>query len=461
MSEGVLGASFRDPSGFMFRHEGVFYRQVNQCCRADYDLLLSSGLYEGLRGRGLLIPHEEVSEPVADPSLHYKTLRPEQLDFVSHPYEWCFSQLKDAALTTLRVQREALGAGMALKDASAYNIQFQRGRPVLIDTLSFTAHSDGTPWLGYRQFCQHFLAPLALMSRRDVRLLGLLRVHLDGVPLDLATSLLPASSWLKLGLLANIRLHGRSQRRHQASGTASRPPPKIPRITTAALLNLVRSLEQTVRSLDWRPEGTEWADYVDGDSYEAASLQHKQALVSRFLAQIEPERVWDLGANTGVYSRIASTQGAQVVSFDVDPACVERNYRKLREDKEERILPLLLDVANPSPPIGWANEERSSILQRSGADVLLALALIHHIAISNNVPLARIANYFARLAPSLIIEFVPKSDSKVETLLATREDIFGDYTRAGFEAAFAMEWEIAEAAPIEGSERILYRMQRR
>jgi hypothetical protein len=329
MSDGVLGASFRDPSGFVFCHQGVFHRQVNERCRADYDLLMSSGLYEKLTGLGVLIPHDEVAGPVANPSLHYKTLRPEQLEFVSHPYEWSFSQLKDAALTTLRVQREALGAGMTLKDASAYNIQFQRGRPLLIDTLSFSEHTDGQPWVGYRQFCQHFLAPLALMSRRDVRLLGLLRVYLDGIPLDLATSLLPASCWWKLGLLLNIRLHARSQRRHE--GAAASVPPKAPPIATAALSNMVRGLEQTVRSLDWQPEGTEWADYYDGDSYEAASVEHKQALVTRFVAEQNPEKVWDLGSNTGVYSRIASAQGARVVSFDIDPACVERNYRKLRK----------------------------------------------------------------------------------------------------------------------------------
>jgi hypothetical protein len=458
-NDGDLGSSFRDPSGFVFAREGVFYRQVNERCRADYDLLLSSGLYEGLTRRGLLIAHEEVSEPVADAALHYKTLRPEQLDFLSHPYEWCFSQLKDAALTTLRVQREALAVGMTLKDSSAYNIQFQRGRPLLIDTLSFTAHRDGSPWVGYRQFCQHFLAPLALMSRRDVRLLGLLRVHLDGIPLDLATALLPASSWWKLGLLTNIRLHARSQRRYEGQGASA--PVEPPRIATSALLNLVRGLEQTVRSLDWRPEGTEWADYYDGDSYEAAALDHKQALVSRFLTEVGPQSVWDLGANTGVYSRIASGQGARVVSFDVDPACVERNYRQAKQQKEERILPLLLDLANPSPAIGWANRERETLEERSGPELLLALALIHHIAISNNVPLARISAYFARLAPWLVIEFVPKSDAKVKTLLATREDVFDDYTREAFEAAFAADWDTLEAMPIEGSERVLYRMRRR
>ena len=459
MSDEALGASFRDPCGFMFLRDGVFHRQVNTVGAADYDLLMSSGLYERLATRGLLISHEEVAAPVAEPHTHYKTLRPTQLDFVSHPYEWCFSQLKDAALATLEIQREALGVGLTLKDASAYNIQFERGRPVMIDTLSFAKHEDGSPWVGYRQFCQHFLATLALMSRRDVRLLALLRSHLDGVPLDLATSLLPASCWLRLGLLANIRLHARSQRRHEGAGASA--PAAVPRVSTTALVNLVRGLEQTVRGLDWSPEGSEWVDYTEGDSYERDSLEFKQALVRRFVTELAPERVWDLGANTGVYSRIASEAGASVVSFDIDPACVERNYREVRKQKEERILPLLLDLANPSPAIGWANEERASLEGRKGPDLLLALALIHHIAISNNVPLARISQFLARLAPALLIEFVPKSDAKVKTLLATRADIFPDYTREGFESAFAGEWETLESEPIQGSDRILYRMRRR
>ncbi len=180
MTDEILGSSFRDPSGYVFERDGVVYRQVNRSFAEDYDLLMSSGLYERLVGKNLLISHEEVAEPAAVSSLdadHYRTLRPEQLDFISYPYEWSFSQLKDAALVTLRMQRAALDRGMTLKDASAYNIQFHHGRPVMIDTLSLERYVEGTPWVGYRQFCQHFLAPLALMSRNDVRLLELLRVE--------------------------------------------------------------------------------------------------------------------------------------------------------------------------------------------------------------------------------------------------------------------------------------------
>jgi len=209
-----LSASFRDPSGFLFTRQGVLYRQVNQAYQPHYDKLLNSGLYDKLVKAGLLIPHEEVGVEPAEPSLAYKVLRPERVDFISYPYEWSFSQLQDAALATMAIQKLALDAGMVLKDSSAYNIQFYRGRPVLIDTLSFEAYREGEPWVAYRQFCQHFLAPLSLMAYTDVRLNQLLRIYIDGVPLDLAVRLLPGRTRFDLGLATHIHLHAVAQQRY-------------------------------------------------------------------------------------------------------------------------------------------------------------------------------------------------------------------------------------------------------
>lgn len=455
----VLGSSFRDPSGFVFRNEGRIYRQVNRSYAEDFELLHSTGLYERLTENGSLVAHAQVEGPLsrAAPDLHYRTLLPEPVAFVSHPYEWCFSQLKDAALLTLRIARSALAAEMCLKDASAYNIQFVAGRPVFIDSLSFERYRDGEPWVAYRQFCQHFLAPLALMALRDVRLSQLLRVHLDGIPLDLATSLLPARAWLRGGLLMHVRLHASFQRRHAGAAAAAKPRP----LSRQAFDNLLVSLTSIVQKLDWAPEGTEWADYTEGDSYAPDALACKQRLVERHLAAVAPATVWDLGANVGVYSRLAAAAGAEVVSFDVDPACVEQSYRRLREEGEARILPLLLDLTNPSPAIGFANAERETVVSRGRPDLVLALALVHHLAISNNVPLGKIAETLAEMADELLIEFVPKSDPKVETLLATRRDVFPQYTQAGFEAAFSDCYDVVSRDPIEGSARTLYRMRRK
>jgi ribosomal protein L11 methylase PrmA len=456
----TVPGSFRDPSGFLFTRDGVLYRQVGRRYREAWDLLASSGLYARLVDEGLLVEHREVSPELAAAPGAYRVIRPELVPFVSYPYEWCFSALKDAALATLRIQEEALAHGMVLKDASAYNVQFRNGRPLLIDTLSFEPYREGEPWVAYRQFCQHFLAPLALMALRDVRLGQLLRVHIDGVPLDLASALLPARTKLRFGLLTHLHLHARSQARHADAAADAKTPPAA-RVSRTGMRALVDSLRSAVSGLEWKPGGTEWGDYYDATNYSDAAADHKTALVSELLAAASPKTVWDLGGNTGRFSRLAVDGGAHVVSWDIDPAAVEKNYRELRREGPRALLPLVLDLTNPSAAIGWANEERMSVAQRGPVDLVMALALVHHLAISNNVPLERVADFLAPLAETLLIEFVPKEDSQVRRLLATREDIFDRYTPEGFEAAFATRYHRIEARPIRETSRVLYLFRRK
>jgi hypothetical protein len=450
-------ASFRDPSGFLFRRDGVIYRQVNLVYKSEYDHLMESGLYQALVDDGLLIPHREadVEPPVPGPA--YKVIRPDLIDFVSYPYEWCFSQLRDAALTTLQVQRRALDFGMSLRDSSAYNIQFQKGRPLFIDTLSFGEYHEGEPWVAYRQFCQHFLAPLALMSHRDVRLSRLLRLYIDGLPLDLASSLLPWATYLRFSLLTHIHLHARGQR-HYAEKTAN---VKERRLSRYALLGILSSLESAVRQLRWRPAGTEWSDYYRDTNYTSRAFDHKKTIVAQFLDRARPATVWDLGANVGVFSRLATDRGIATVAYDVDPAAVEMNYLFCRQSGETRMLPLVIDLTNPSPGIGWQNQERMSLRERGSADMVLALALVHHLAISNNVPLDMIARFLSGVCRWLVVEFVPKTDSQVQRLLATREDVFPGYTQEAFEKEFGTLFTTTDIVPVEDSHRTLYLMQRR
>ena len=442
----MIPASFRDPSGFLFWHHGQLYRQINPSYREHYDLLMQSGLYERLTKAGLLIPHVEVSLDEAEGAEAYRVIKPELVPFVSYPYEWCFSQIKDAALATLRIQQEALRCGMTLKDASAYNIQYCRGKPLLIDSLSFEKYHEGRAWVPYRQFCQHFLAPLALMALCDIRMSQLLRIHIDGVPLDLATKLLPLRSYARLSLLLHVFLHARGQRRYtERSAQQSRAQGQL---SKQALENLIDNLRAGIESLNWQPVGSEfnWTDYYQGDSYSADGFAHKQQLVQDFAQRAAPQSAWDLGANTGVFSRLLSNQGIFTVSCDVDPGAVEQNYRQMKKLDEAFLHPLLIDLTNPSPALGWANQERNAFEQRGKPDLLLALAFIHHLAISNNVPLDRIAQQFACLGQWLIIEFVPKRDKKVQQLLSTREDIFAHYSLEGFEAAFQPYFEVIEFA---------------
>jgi hypothetical protein len=457
----LLSASFRDPSGFLFTRDGVLYRQVNRSYAPAYDQLIASGLYDTLTAAGLIIPHEEVEIAPAEPVQAYKTLRPELLDFISYPYEWAFSQLRDAALTTLAIQKRALDAGMTLKDSSAYNIQFHHGRPLLIDTLSFDIYREGEPWDAYRQFCQHFLAPLALMSLVDIRLSQLLRVYVDGIPLDLASKLLPGRTRLNFGLLSHIHLHASAQRRY--AGKSVERAVATRQMSRISFLGLIDGLESAVRKLSWKPAGTEWGDYYPATSqhYSNEAQEHKVLLVADYLTRLEPASVWDLGANTGLYSRIASDKGIPTVSFDIDPAAVELNYLQCVAQKERRLLPLLLDLTNPSPNLGWHNRERMSFYARGPVDAILALALIHHLTIANNVPLSHLAAFFRDLSRALIIEFVPKDDSQVQRLLASRADIFPDYTTEGFEAAFSQLFRIRASEGIRGTTRRLYLMEAR
>lgn len=457
INKSANSGSFRDPSGFIFIHDSTIYRHVNLIYREHYDHFIASGLYQALVDSGALVPHEEVSVDFASSGDAYKVLKPREIPFISYPYEWCFGQLKDAALLTLSLQKTAMKHNMSLKDASAYNIQFAGGSPIFIDTISFEKYKEGSPWVAYRQFCRHFLAPLALMSYTDIRLSQMLRTNIDGIPLDLACRLLPFRTRFRFSLLMHLHLHARTQKRYADKAVKK----QTNKLSKSALINIIDSLESAVERLRWRPLGTEWAEYYDDYNYSSDAFRAKKQIVSEFLTVANPESVWDLGANLGMFSRLASDAGIPVISFDIDPAAVEKNYLRSKEKSEENILPLILDLTNPSPGIGWAHTERMSLIERGPADMVMALALIHHLAISNNLPLEIISGFFSEIGNWLIIEFVPKSDSQVKRLLATREDVFPNYTMDNFKKSFSKHFEIRSSRQVAGSERKLYLMRKR
>jgi len=453
-----IPGSFRDPSGFLFVSDGEIFRQVNLSYKNNYDHLLNSGLYDALVSAGLLIPHEEDDIDFPNPTKGYKIIKPARMSFISYPYEWCFSQLKNAALTTLKIQKIALEHGMSLKDSSAYNIQFKNGHPILIDTLSFEKYVEGRPWVAYRQFCQHFLAPLALMSMTDIRLNQLLRIYIDGCPLDLASRLLPFKSRFRFPLLSHIHLHAKAQ--IQYADTKKMPIKHNPTLSRKAFIGIIDSLESAVNGLKWEPKGTEWADYYNDTNYSPDGFEHKKNIVKEFICESSPKTVWDLGANVGCFSRLASRKGIKTVAFDIDPAAVEKNYLDVISNGEKNILPLICDLTNPSPGLGWQNKERMSLVERGPADTVLALALIHHLAISNNLPFSKISQFMSAICRWLIIEFVPKGDSQVQRLLATRDDIFSEYDEKTFEREFGKYFELKGRVQIKDSERVLFLYRR-
>jgi len=312
-------SSFRDPSGFIFYQRGICYRQINPVYKQNYEYFLESGLYEKLTNEGLLIAHKTVDANHFPPSSGYLTIRPESIPFVSYPYEWCFSQFKNAALVTLTILRRALSHDMILKDASAYNIQFYQGQPVLIDTLSFEKYQEGKPWVGYKQFCENFLGPLALMSYKDIRLGQMLREYINGIPLGLVSSLLPKRTYLNFHLATHIHLHTRYQKNYAEKATLVSSTKTMGR---KSLLGLIYSLESTIEKMHWRPRKSEWTNYYSESSHVPKFLEEKIKLVTNYLDILKPDTVWDFGANTGVFSRIASDRGISTVSMDSDHSCV-------------------------------------------------------------------------------------------------------------------------------------------
>ena len=451
--------SYRDPDGFVFTRDEILYRHVAASAREDFEHLISSGLYEELASEGLLVPHEEEPEPERLSPGAWKVLRPRPVAFLSWPYEWSFSQLRAAALLTLDIARRALAKGMVLKDASAYNIQFVGSAPVFIDTLSFTRWEENTPWAGYRQFCEHFLAPLALAARRHPALLRLQRSYTDGVPLEVAGRTLPFSTRLQPGLLSHIHLHARFQNRH--ADTAEAPPRKQTTLSRRGLEGILDNLQAVTRKLEIRERGSHWAGYYAKTNYSSAAFDEKKRLVREYLAETAPELVWDMGANTGVFSEIASEIAPVVVAIEADEAASDAHFRERVAARNSRVLPLVMDLANPSPDLGWNQSERPGLRARGPADCVLALALAHHLAIGANLPLGHIAAAFKEWGRSLIIEFVPKSDSQTQRLLASREDIFPDYDEEHFRATFAQYFEIIASEKLTDSERTLYFMRRK
>lgn len=452
-------SSFRDPAGLVFYKDGKVYRQVNNYYKANFDLLNKSGLYKKLLKERLILSFKKVGKSLAISSDAYCVIEVPKIPFISYPHEWSFSQLKDAAAATLKIQKLALAHGMSLRDATAYNIQFIDTKPVLIDLLSFEKYKEGAPWVAYRQFCQHFLAPLALASYKDIRLTQLLKNYIDGIPLDLASKLLPKKTWFNLNLASHIHFHAKTQQRFASVGSDFKKYKTS--LSRESLNTIIENLSSTIRSLKLNLNKTEWSHYYSFTNYSKSSFSAKKKIVEKYLKIIKPKTVWDLGANTGEFSRIASFGKIFTVSADSDVLAVEKNYLEAKEKNERNLLPLVVDLANPSPSSGWANKERKSLKERGPVDCILALALIHHLAISNNLPFEKIAKFFSEISKNLIIEFVPKEDSQVQHLLATREDIFAYYNIGSFEQAFSKYFKIIAQEKIAGSRRTLYCMIRK
>ena len=449
MTETRIPGSFRDPAGYVFAEGQQLFRRILPAGREDFRRFTGSGLAGKLIEDRQLVPFTPLQEE-KDGSL---LLRLETLPFISYPYEWSFGQLRDAGLLTLDLMRKALRHDLILKDASAFNIAFRGSEAVFLDHTSFTVCRENEPWHAYRQFVMHFLAPLMLMKKVDLRCLSLFRNDLGGIPLDLASRLLPWTTRFDPDILFHIHLHARFDRRYSAD-TRER---KIPPMPKKRLENLIRSLQDCLGGLDISAQDTQWAKYYGNTSYSDASFQFKQERTRAFCRELSPHTVCDLGANTGVFSEIAARYAGEVIAADIDPQAVEGLYvlsRKIRN-----LHPVLLDLNNPSPDLGVFNEERRSFLSRCRCDLVLGLALIHHLRITGNWTLEQIARLFGAVAPNALVEFVPARDVQVKRLMRGREKIYGDWTLDNLLAAFRRFYSNYEIEPIPDSPRTLIRLQ--
>jgi hypothetical protein len=449
-------ASYRDPSGFIFEKDGIFYRQVNTVFKEHFEFFLSSGCYKHLTEKKLLISHDEIKENLSGGENWFTTLKPEQLQYISYPYEWSFDMLKDAALLTLQLMKESISFGLILKDATSYNIQWHSGRMIFIDTLSFEKYDETKPWIAYRQFCECFLGPLLLTHYSKQSLQNLLLAWPEGIPLSVTRSLLPFHSRFSLFTYLHIHLHEK----------LTRPGNKTKQQSTAfsktKMLNLVNSLESVTKNLKAPSSKTNWSDYYEEAEQRGDYVKKKKAIIEKWLGEINSiKTAVDLGANDGYFSELVSSKNIFTIAPEADAVCVNNLYLQCREKKNSSIHPLIIDLTNPSPAIGVNNKERNSFISRTKTDLALALALIHHLCIGKNMSFAQCAELFGSISKQLIIEFVPKQDTKTQLLLQNKKDIYTSYSIEEFEKVFSSVFIIEKKEPISGTERVLYLMKKK
>ena len=446
-------ASFRDPSGYMFHDGPVLRRAVNPIYFPQYQKLKESGFFTTLIDKGLLIAHEETSV-----SKDQIIITPEKIPFITNPYEWSFEQFKHAALHTLKLQKYALSKGFILKDASAYNVTFHKGKPIFIDTLSFDFYEEGTPWRAYKQFITHFFGPLVLAKYHGTEIFKMMQTHIDGIPVKLIAAMLPQKTKLSSSLFTNIHLLAKMESKHKEDYKAET---KIAKLSRKAQNNILDSLFNYIKNLKLN-EATEWGDYYTKTNYEAAAFDAKKELIKDWTAALNPQRLIDIGGNDGTFARTVLDKVPHVIVTDIDSNSVDHNYRQVQKNKEINMLPFVCDMLQPAPGIGFNNTERASLIERLEdyePDLTLALALIHHITLSGNVPFVKSAEFFAKFSKNLIIEFPKRDDSWAESLLVRKREFinhFDFYNEAGFEAGFKQYFTLEKKETVAGTKRILY-----
>ena len=453
--------SFRDTASRVFEADGAVFRALSADGLADWHALLESNAFAELRERGSVIETEELLDgrrPAAVGDAWAGVLRHAAIPFVSYPYEWTFGMLRDAALLQLDVLERCLTDGLMVKDASPYNVQWRGAAPVFIDIGSIERLREGEPWIAYRQFCMLFLYPLMFQAFKGIPYGPWLRGAIDGITPAQARAVMSLRDALRRGVLTNVHLHSRLERRYAAvEGSAAKAEIRRAGFNTELILANVRRQRKLVARMSWDPGTSAWTDYRTASSHLAEDADAKADFVAQAAARRHRRLTWDVGANDGAYARIAAESSDYVLAMDVDHPTVERLYRTLREEGEHRILPLVMDVCDPSPGLGWRGRERGTLTDRGRPDLTLCLAVVHHMAITHNVPVREIVDWLASLGGTVVVEFPQRSDPMVKRLLAAKRDgAHGDYDREHFERCLREAFAVERRLELPSGQRVLY-----
>lgn len=453
--------SFRDRDGRVYHLEGRIIRGVSEKALHEFEKLESTKFYKRFLKKGQLVRSqllnpENVGLPLEVVQQWAGFIEHHRIPVISYPYEWTFGMLRDAALLQLSLVEAAIEQGMTLKDATPYNIQFDDGKPVFIDIGSFETLAAGAPWAGYRQFCEMFLFPLMLQAYKGIHFQAMMRANIDGIGVQMAAQIFGFRDRFRKGVFSHVWLQAKLDRRYGNTGQNVRADLKSAGFNQAMILANVRKLTRLVKNLSWSGEGSEWGTYEEFHNYSESDHRLKESFISESVTASEADIVWDIGCNTGQFSRLAAQQARHVLAMDLDHFAVERLYRKTREDGITNILPLVQNIADPSPNWGWRNLERRDLLTRNCPDLVLCLALIHHVVISANIPMEEFVSCLADMSDQLVIEYVSRSDDKVKTLLRNKVDKYSDYSQENLEMNLGKYFRIIKQQEMESGNRHLY-----
>jgi len=461
---GADPGSFRDPSSRVVLEGRRVVRLLDATAAADFDALEASALFADATAAGTIVGTRRLDDVPADapPGSWVAALEHDRIPTISYPYEWSFAMLHDAALLTLDLTIRALDEGLITKDATPYNVQFVGAAPVFIDLGSFERLTKGEPWFGYRQFCEQFLNPLLLQARRDIPFQPLLRGSIRGVGPSQTVSSLRLRDRLRPSVFTNVSLHARLERRYASAEGDVRSDLEQAGFGPAIIRAQLRKLRKLVSGLDWKAGASTWSEYSDRSHYGDEDLQAKSTFAREVAGQRRRAQILDLGANDGHFSDLVAPDADAVVAVDSDALVIDRLYRRLRERGERKILPLVLDLVDPSGGIGWRNRERPAFVERVEPDLVLCLALVHHLAITDTVPLDEIVAWLAGFGAEVVVELPNRDDPMVQRLLRAKKDrTFERYDQAIFETAVDDHFDTRARVELPSGTRTLYHLSPR